>query len=157
MHRDEARKPTNTGRLAALCLPNSEIVLRGDEAGASSWSLDAAYRPVVLFPSDDAVPLATLAAGDPRPVLLVVPDGTWRQAAKVRKRAPQLEGVPCASLPDGAATRYRLRAERRPGGLATAEAIARAYAVLEGDLVADALLTAFDAMVEATLRVRGRM
>ena len=31
IHRAEDRKPTNTGRLAAECLVNSEVVVRGHE------------------------------------------------------------------------------------------------------------------------------
>ncbi len=154
MHRDEERKPTNTGRLAALSLPNSEIVVRGAITGEPDFTLDPAYQPALLFPHEGAVPLPTYAGGD-RPVCLIVPDGTWRQAAKMHKRVPALRGVPCVSIPDGAETRYRLRAERREGGLATIEAIARAYAILEGPRVADELLRVFETMVTRTLRVRG--
>ena len=152
MHRDEERKPTNTGRLCTLALPNSEIVVHGVEGAETQLSF--AQEPILLFPGPDARPIADYAG---RAVTLIVPDGTWRQAAKMKKRIPALRDVPTVSIPAGEETQYRLRAERREGGLATAEAIARALGVLEGPLVEAALLELFHIMVERTLWVRGQL
>lgn len=154
LHRDELRKPTNTGRLAARCLEGSEVVVRGNRTDAP---FDAPHdrQAVLLFPHDDAVPLDRLAL-DGRPVTLVVPDGTWRQAGKMRQRMPGLASLACAALPAGAPTTYRLRGPHE-GGLATLEAIARALRVLEGEPVERALLRVFAMMVERTLWARGRV
>ena len=70
---------------------------------------------------------------DGRPVVLIVPDGTWRQASKVKRRVPGLTGVPCVSVSGEARLRYRLRAEAHAHGLSTIEAIARAMGILEGE------------------------
>lgn len=159
IHRYEDRKPTNTGRLAASCLVNSEILLRGHEdmpSGPVAWG--EGVQPLLLFPHEDAVPLSHYAAS-PRPVTLVVPDGTWRQASKVRKRVPGLSGVPCVTLPAGPPSLYRLRAEAHETGLATLEAIARALGILEGPIlgpsVQRSIESVFLAMVERTLWSRG--
>ncbi|HSO36992.1 MAG TPA: tRNA-uridine aminocarboxypropyltransferase, partial [Labilithrix sp.] len=117
-------------------------------------------RPLFLFPHEDAVPLASLATvpGDDRPVTLIVPDGNWRQASKVRNRVAGLRAVPCVSLPVGAPSIYRLRSEAHPFGLATLEAIARSLRLLEGDAgpeIEEALLHVFRVMVERTLWSRG--
>ncbi len=156
IHRDEVRKPTNTGRLGALCLAHSETVVRGHEDEPSAPLALAGTRPVMLFPADDAVPLDQLVGGE-LPVTLIVPDGTWRQAQRVRTRVPGLAAVPCAVLPPGPPSRYRLRSEVRPGGLATVEAIARAFGLLEGAEVEAALERVFRAMVERTLWSRGAL
>jgi DTW domain-containing protein YfiP len=156
IHRNEERKPTNTGRLATLCLPNSEVVRRGHLTGEPSLALGAHTQPLLLFPHEDATPLGQWATTD-RPVTLVVPDGNWRQASKVRKRVPALANVPCVSLPDGDISRYRLRAEPRTDGLATMEAIARALGVLEGPPVERALSHLFRVMVDRTLWIRGQL
>ena len=156
IHRDEVRKPTNTGRLGAECLASSETVVRGFEGEPSAPLALAGTRPVLLFPADDAVPLDQLVAGE-LPVTLIVPDGTWRQAQRVRTRVPGLADVPCAVLPPGPPSRYRLRSEPRPGGLATVEAIARAFGLLEGAEVQAALERVFRAMVERTLWSRGAL
>jgi DTW domain-containing protein YfiP len=158
IHRYEDRKPTNTGRLATLCMPNSEVVLRGREALPSvPIALDPGTQPLLLFPAEDAVPIEPFAQA-PRPVTLIVPDGTWRQASKVRSRVPGLRDVPCVTLPRGAPSHYRLRVDAHAHGLATIEAIARALGILEREhagAVQQQLEWVFRAMVERTLWARG--
>jgi tRNA-uridine aminocarboxypropyltransferase len=150
IHRDEERKPTNTGLLAVRCLANAHVVVRGRE-GERDAPVSGA-RPLLLFPGEDATPLVARPA---EPVTLIVPDGVWRQAAKARQRVPGLRDAPCVMLPPGEPSRYRLRHEPRPGGLATFEAIARALEILEGGGVRAALDPIFRAMVERTLWARG--
>lgn len=161
IHRREDRKSTNTGRLATLALPHSEVILRGYEAAPNdSFVASAGTRALLLFPHEDAVPLESLAnvPGDDRPVTLIVPDGNWRQASKVRQRVAGMCDIPSVMLRAGVPSVYRLRSEAHPFGLATIEAIARALRILEGDRgpeVERALLHVFRAMVERTLWARG--
>jgi DTW domain-containing protein YfiP len=159
MHRSEASKSTNTGRLAATCLANSEIIARGHMGRPSeplTW--DERVQPLLLFPFENATPLADVARTfDQRPIVLVVPDGTWRQASKVRRRVPGLAGVPCVSVSGEARLPHRLRAEAHEHGMSTIEAIARAMAILEGEHVRRALETVYRSMVERTLWTRGDM
>jgi DTW domain-containing protein YfiP len=157
IHRREERKPTNTGRLAIECLSNSQAIVRGHQSSPSApFTWDGSTQPLFLYPHADATPIARFAASE-RPVTLIVPDGTWRQAAKVRARVPGLGDVPCVSIEPDAPTMYRLRNETRYGGLATIEAIARALGVLEGGHVRSALEEVFRAMVERTLWSRGQL
>jgi DTW domain-containing protein YfiP len=157
IHRIEARKPTNTGKLAARCIVNSEVVVRGHEDRPTPpLESDDASQPVFLFPHPDAVPLESFARSA-KPVTLIVPDGTWRQASKVRARVPGLRDVPCASLPVEERSSYRLRSEAHAHGLSTIEAIARAMGILEGDAVRRAIEHVFRAMVDRTLWSRGEV
>ena len=160
IHRYEDRKPTNTGRLAAECLARSEVIVRGHESQPTPpFAFDPDTQPLVLFPHEGVPQLGEVKL-DGRPVTLVVPDGNWRQASRVRQRVPGLRDVPCVSLPAGAPSRYRLRAEAHEAGLATIEAIARTLRVLEGDQgprVQAALEFVFAAMVDRTLWSRGMM
>ena len=152
VHYREERKPTNTGRLAAECLAGSRIVVRGRPGQPTPpFVPDPAAPPLLLFPGEDARVLEP-ASG---PVTLIVPDGNWRQASKMRHRVAGLKEVPCVRLPDGPPSSYRLRHEPVAGGLATMEAIARALAILDGPEVAAALERVFKAMVERTLWARG--
>lgn len=159
IHRIEYRKPTNTGRLACECLANSKVYVRGlEDRSTDGFVAEPGSRPVLLFPHADAISL-TEFAGD-SPVTLIVPDGTWRQAAKVRNRVPGLSDLPCVTLPQGAASTYRLRAEAHSTGLATLEAIARSLEILEGaqgPSVRAALERVFDAMVNRALWARGAL
>jgi DTW domain-containing protein len=155
IHRVEQRKPTNTGLLAAHCLQNSEVWLRGcADQTANCGTPDPRTLPLYLYPGEGAVPI-TEFANAPQPVTLYVPDGNWRQAAKVRRRVPDLAQVKMVSLPQGPASEYRLRHEEREGGLATMEAIARALGVLEGQAIQVALERVFRIMVGRTLWSRG--
>lgn len=169
LHYREARKPTNTGLLAAACLPRTTTL----ELGQGTAEQHAQPRPdfgqliapdeqaVLLFPADDAVPIdAWVAAAQPTAPVLIVPDGNWRQASKMRGRLPGLAALPCVTLPTAAPTEYRLRAEPKSGGLATLEAIAHALLHLEtsnGPVVAGELLRVFQLMVERTLWLRGTL
>lgn len=154
IHRYEDRKPTNTGRLATECLANQEVIVRGhDGEPTPPIAIPPGSRPLLLFPHESATPLV---ASD-QPVTLIVPDGSWRQARKVRRRVPGLVDLPCVTLPPGPPTRYRLRSEPVDGGLATLEAIARALAILDGPDAATALERVFRAMVERTLWSRGQL
>ncbi len=160
-HRREARKTTNTGRLALMGLTNSEMVVRGHEDDPrDAVAIAEGTRPLLLFPHPGAISLASVATipGDDRPVTLIVPDGNWRQASKIRSRVRGMSEIPCVVLPPGPPSTYRLRAEAHGFGMATMEAIARALRILEGERGAEierTLLDVFDAMVERTLRTRG--
>ena len=155
LHRDEARKPTNTGSLAARCLVGSEVWVRGGiEQIPQVFTPDPQRLAVVLYPADDAVPISNFRES-PLPITLVVPDGTWRQAKKMRARVPGLAALPCVSLPGGPPTAYGLRAETHENGLATLEAIARAFGVLEGAHIQSAMEQVFTEMVARTRKLRG--
>jgi len=158
IHRFEDRKPTNTGRLATECLANSAVVVRGHEAQPTpAFVGDPGSQGLLLFPHEGATPLAEARLDPERPVTLVVPDGNWRQASKVRQRVPGLSDLPCVCLPAGERSTYRLRAEAHEAGLSTIEAIGRAMGLLEGDHVRQALELVFRAMVERTLWSRGQV
>jgi DTW domain-containing protein YfiP len=157
IHRAEERKPTNTGVLAAECLVNSDVVVRGHVTHESKeLTIPEGTQPVFLFPHEDAVNIVDFKKPT-APVTLIVPDGTWRQASKVRNRVPGLRGIPCVSLGLGEPSIYRLRAEAHAHGLATIEAIARALGVLEGPHVQQAMEEVFRSMVDRTLWARGEV
>jgi len=156
LHRDEQHKPTNSGLLAVASLPNSDVCIRGLHGGdAAAPSFDASTQPLLLFPHADARPLADFAQS-PRPITLVVPDGTWRQSSRVRARVAGLAEIPCVTLPSAPSAPPRLRAQPDDARLPTLLAIARALGVLEGDAVRTALEDVFAALVARTLRLRGR-
>jgi len=160
VHYREVRKPTNTGQLAAQCLQRSTIEIIGEQEHAAALPrLEPAEQPLLLYPAEDAVPIATYA-DHARPIVLIVPDGSWRQAHKMRRRVPGLAAIPCVTLPEAGPSEYRLRSEHHPGGLATFEAIARALGILEGEAgpaTEAALMNLFRIMVDRTLWLRGRL
>lgn len=158
MHQLELNKPTNTGRLAIRCLPNSAVVVRGLGYGAPAEEgvpEDGGTR-LLLFPHADAQPLERWRDAA-APITLIVPDGTWRQAARARRRVPGLDQIPCVALPAPPPISHRLRQPARPGRLSTMDAIARALGVLEGAEVEAPLAHIHRVMVDRTLWTNGRL
>lgn len=158
MHRREVAKTTATGRLALLALPNSALLVHGHEESRLDLraAAGAERRILVLFPGEGGTPLSrAFVDADPRPITLVVPDGSWRQASKAARRIPGLADAVRVTLPEGPPTEYRLRREPKADGLATFEAIARALGILEAAEVEVRLRALFTLMVERTLGTRG--
>lgn len=169
MHVQEADKPSNTGRLAHLCLPNSEIRYRGQRDGTPldlGGLVDSEHETMLLYLSPDSEELGPeLVATLTKPARLLVPDGTWSQASRLGAklvREPSLSGVRTVKLriTPGKPSEYKLRTEHHPDGMATFEAIARALGVLEGaagPAVQAKLEEIFRLMNERVLFMRGRL
>jgi DTW domain-containing protein len=158
MHHREWIKPTATGPLALAVLANSELRLQGRlEQPLDFRDLDTpSRRTLLLYPGEEAPVLSRdFLASDPRPVNLVVPDGTWGQAARMGRRLPGLEHAAMVRLPEGAKTAWGIRRECRPEGLATFEAIARALGIIESIEVQESMEELFRLMVARTLQARG--
>lgn len=159
-HWAEVRKPTNTGQLAVACLQGATLCLRGREGIPNDpvvW--DSGGTPLLLFPGPDAIPLDVWRAErvNTPPVTLVVPDGTWRQAKRIRRRVPGLQNVQAVKLLANQGSDYRLRRAHLDDRLATMEAIARALGILEGPSVEEHLTRAFRAVVDRALWSNGRL
>jgi DTW domain-containing protein len=158
MHRREQNKPTATGPLALAALPNSEVRIQGHQDRPLDFSdLDIpGRRTLLLYPGDD-VPIldGNFMNRDDRPVTLVVPDGSWRQAARMGKRLPGLAHAEMVRLPEGPQTEWGIRREDHSQGLATFEAIARALGIIESPAVQSGLEELFRLMVQRTLKARG--
>ena len=113
------------------------------------------YCARLLFPADDAQPLQAYAPLQ-QPMLLVVPDGTWRKARKMLHLNPLLAALPRVTLAEGGVSRYRLRKAPGPGALSTVEAIVQALQVLEAPTSFEPLLKPFDALIEGQIAAMGQ-
>lgn len=157
MHYREGRRTTNTGQLAAQGLVNSALLMRGrpETSLDLAEAIGAGRQAYVLFPHEGAPELSLdEIRADGRPLTLVFPDGSWRQASKMARREPALAPLGIRTLPPGPTTRYFLRRAHTEAGLGTIEAIARALGLVEGPEVQRALEDLLDAMVERTLLTR---
>lgn len=122
----EPMKPSNTGRLIADILPQTE---------AFQWSrteppqalLDLVnnpnYQPMVVFPSSyadaDRQVLSTPPAG--KPPLFIMLDGTWPEARKMFRKSPWLDNFPLISVDLSRVSAYSLREVHAEGQYCTAE------------------------------------
>lgn len=147
MHRKETALTSNTASLALKMLPKSELIIRGEKGDAFDFTPKEGHQPLYLFPSEDAQVLTKeFAQSFGKPIQLIMPDGTWRQAKKFHKREPALASIPRVRVDQDLQHIYTLRKSPVPGGVCSLEAIAMAMGILDGDEVRDGLLQALRIM-----------
>ena len=154
-HPSEVNHALNTARLAALGLRNAELRVGEVFEDLEQWLTQPGYRTGLLFPGEGAQALQAYA-GDERPWLLVVPDGTWRKARRLLHVNPLLATLPRVTLGALQPSRYRLRKAPGEGALSTIEAVTQALNVLEAPALFDALLRPFDALIEGQIAAMGQ-
>jgi DTW domain-containing protein YfiP len=154
IHHRELSRSSNTGLLAVRALVNSEVRIRGEGRATLDLKdvLSSQYRTFLFYPTNDAVELdKALVMQEHTPIQLIVPDGTWRQARKIHSRHPELKDLPRVKISTPNHSTYQLRAQSRPEGMATLQAIAHGLAVIEGDVVGAQLMKLYQAKIERTL------
>jgi hypothetical protein len=157
IHEVELTKSTNSGRLLPLLWRDAGLVVYGNNAPPLPdrfWPDDT--RPLVLFPLAGAPTIDSVVDEDPRPFSLIVLDGTWHQANRLRKRFHHAR-VPFVRLPERTRpTLYRLRHGHFGASVSTLEAAAAALAIVERDAgVEEHLVDGFRRMQDRTLWLRG--
>lgn len=153
-HPSEVSHALNTARLAALGLSNAELIVGEVFEDLPTLLNRPGYRVRLLFPADDAQPMQAYGESD-EPLLLVVPDGTWRKARKMLHLNPLLAALPRVTLAEGGVSRYRLRKAPGPGALSTIEAIVQALETLEAPTTFAPLLKPFEALIEGQIAAMG--
>ncbi|MGI8979513.1 MAG: tRNA-uridine aminocarboxypropyltransferase [Pirellulaceae bacterium] len=158
MHTAEAMLTTNTARLAAKALLNSDLRIRGrkEECSSADDFVQSGRTSLLLYPSPHAIELnADFVATLKGQVNLIVPDGSWSQTRRFVRREGGLAGIPHVKLPKGPASEYRLRIQPQEDGLCALEAIARSLGILESCEAQQRLEALLRVMVERTLWSRG--
>lgn len=150
-HPLEEKHPFNTGRMAHLCLENSELVVAERLSDAELNKL-LAPRSALLYPNLDWLPPAEqvgeggrLAAG-PLEQLVVI-DANWRKSKKMLHLHQALQRLPRVSLEGDLHSNYRVRRSSLPNSLSTVESIVMAMAQLEPDQDFQTMLQPFERMI----------
>jgi DTW domain-containing protein YfiP len=160
-HVREARKPSNTARLAAAAIPRCRIL----DYGAPDQPFDDAplrRDAWLLFPPElDGNGVETgrhpiVAEGSaPLPEAIVVLDGTWGQARRMSHRIPALDRMPRVALAAPVQPPARLRQAATPEGMPTIEAMARLLERFEESSQAQLLHALHNEFVRRTRTERG--
>ena len=155
-HLKESKHPLNTARLAVLGLCRAEC-WTGQTFPELAARLSKAHCPVLLFPGEQAQTPQQWLAQTPKhlPDLLIVPDGTWRQAGQLIRSHPILQTLPRVQLPAGEPSRYRVRRAAGDAAVSTIEAIVRTLSVLEPDTDFQPVLRPFEALIDGQIRAMG--
>lgn len=158
VHVREVKLTSNTAQFAQMMLPsNAEVVIRGrmNEKFDGSPLLDKPGRPLFLYPHEDALELnEDFKKKFPGPYHLIIPDGNWQQARKVRQREEAFTTLPAVKLPPGILAEYGLRKAQHAEWVSTYEAMAHALGILEGPEVTQKLMAFFRAWVSKTQKAR---
>ncbi|WP_237060288.1 tRNA-uridine aminocarboxypropyltransferase [Microbulbifer sediminum] len=149
-HPLEVKHPFNTGRMAHLCLDNSELLVAETLDDAELARL-LAPRSALLYPSLDWLPpVEQVEPGGPLArslEQLVVIDATWRKSKKMLHLNPALQQLPRVSFAGELQSNYRVRHSSLPNSLSTLESIVAAMQQLEPEGNFQAMLQPFDRMV----------
>lgn len=160
----ESKRPTSTGTLAVTCLSHATRLIYGANPDDHTLrpepfpvhELERWSDAVFIYPGDGVPELSSLVHEPAyKPQALVFVDGTWPEARRVINRLKLKVRFRQAQLSDAPPTRWGIREETKPGGLATIEAIAHSYRLLGEPQTADALLGYFEHSVRVTRIMRG--
>lgn len=158
VHVRELKLTSNTAQFAQKMLPDkAQIVIRGrlNDTFSAAPTLERSGNPFFLYPHDDAIELnADFKEKYPGPYHLIIPDGNWQQARKVRQREAGFSQLPAVKLPAGILTEYGLRKAQHAEWVSTYEAMAHALGVLEGKEVTEKLMNFFRFWVKRTEQCR---
>ncbi|QTF93408.1 tRNA-uridine aminocarboxypropyltransferase [Halomonas sp. BM-2019] len=155
-HPMEHHKPTNTGRLIRDVLDATEVFTwyrTVPDARLLALLEDPRYAPFVIFPDDQpdyaervvGMEAVTAAKASGRLPVYLLLDGTWRQARRIFRKSPYLDGLPVLPLRTARLTRYRLRKPASQAHLCTAEVAAELLRQGGDAAAAQALDDYFDA------------
>jgi DTW domain-containing protein YfiP len=156
-HIYEAQRPSNTGRLAALAMPDSRIIPcgGGTRIGLSPIIDDEFLRvPGTWLLWPDGTGTQSNIANLTPPDRVVVIDATWQQARRLYSSMPVLRTLPRLVLPAPIRLRDRLRDQHRSDGRSTLEAVAAAVVKIEGVEAAKPLEKLYDEVVRRTISLR---
>jgi DTW domain-containing protein YfiP len=155
-HIYEAERPSNTGRLVALAMPNSRIIPCGGGTRIGLSPIDDEFLRVpgtwLLWPDGTGTQLDMSDLTPPDRVVVI--DATWQQARRLYSSMPVLQALPRLVLPTSTRSRDRLREQHRSDGMATIEAVAAAVAKIEGIETAKPLEKLYDELVRRTISLR---
>ena len=148
IHRKEMFLPSNTANLLARNFPSScNMHVIGDKIPNKNVELTESYYPIYLYPDDTAVELTKdFIATINQPIELIIPDGTWRQAKKMKRRTGILKDVRSVKLSGDFKSSYALRKQKYENGLCTYEAAAKALGIIEGPELEALMLKQFEIM-----------
>lgn len=164
IHPIEVRRRIATGRMAHLCLENSELLVGEDFASnkrVNALLRDTKNECVVLYPHKNAIDIDRLTIHEQRlrfsvkrDLVIFVIDGTWATARKTI-RSENLAGLPKICFTPSRPSTFRVRKQPAAGFYSTIEAVHQCIEILgesrDFDLTGkkqQALLDAFDWMVE---------
>lgn len=151
-HMRERFHAFNTARIVRKALTRCTLLVDHNHSLADRLDdFPLTDRSGVLYPGPGGRLLTELGPAE-CPDQLIVIDGTWHHAKTLLRDIPRLNELPRYRIQPSEPGRYRIRREPNETALSTLEATVAALRAIEPDTQGlDALVSAFDAMVESQL------
>ena len=143
-HPLEQKHPFNTGRMAHLCLKNSELIViehLSDEQLDNILSLSSA----LLYHSLNWLPEVEQLYSEIEQLIII--DSNWSKSKKMLHINPRLQELPRLSLQSHEKSNYQIRKSGMSESLSTIESITQALIQLEDNGTYNQLLKPFDKMI----------
>ncbi len=160
MHPHEAyQQKTGTGRLAALSLTGSRIIIGRDfdaDPEVQALIADPSFFPMVLYPGKEACMAESFRFSEAmkeRTLLIFLLDATWTEARKMMHRSASLRNLPRLSFSRGYRSRFFIKTQPREHCLSTIESSyylvkeLQKAGVCDPEMDAEGLMTVFEKMV----------
>lgn len=165
MHPKEAkRQRTGTGRLASLCLPNSEILVGVDfseNERLNSLLKDESYAPFLLYPSSSAVTVfdeSFKKTAKEKTILVLLIDSTWSCSKKILKLSKNLHSIPALSFSGAYKSIFTFKKEPAEYCVSTIESCyylineLKSACLVDSDCSAEPLMNVFKKMIQFQLQ-----
>ena len=138
MHIKEKRKVSNTGKIANLCLSNSQRIYIGEKYPTTDIKdlISEDHINLLLYPDATAELNKELISKFEKPINLIVLDGNYNQAGKMFRSEKILRKAITVRLPLGQIRKCKLRSPLHPEQISTIEAIMNSLEII-GDTKAN--------------------
>lgn len=161
---NEVFKPSNTGRLIADTIQETYVYQwHRTEPDTDMLALLANpdYFPVLVFPAENETDQKRVLTQVPqhatgRKPLLILLDGSWREAKRIFRKSPYLCGLPMVSIEPDSLSRYMMRKSDNEKHLATAEVASLVLDKFGEQVAAQTLRLWFEAFRESYLLSKSR-
>ena len=132
MHIKEKRKVSNTGKIANLCLSNSQIIYTGEKYPTTDIKdlISEDHINLILYPDATTELNKEFIAKCDKPINIIALDGNYKQAGKMFRSEKILRKVKTVRLPLGQRRRCKLRSPLHPEQISTIEAIINSLEII---------------------------
>ena len=168
MSENEVLKPSNTGRLIADVVRET-YTYQWNRTEPDKALLDLLvspdYMPLLVFPEEYVEQPSRLFSGSimdkagqsKKTPLFIFLDGSWREARKMFRKSPYLDGIPVLSLTPDSVSEYIMRKSENENHLSTAEVASLVLANANQDVAATVLQEWFEVFRESYMLSKTRI
>ena len=132
MHIKEKRKVSNTGKIANLCLSNSQVIYKGEKYPTTDIEdlISEDHINLILYPDATSELNKEFIAECDKPINLILLDGNYNQAGKMFRLERTLRRAKTIRLPLGQIRKCKLRSPLHPEQISTIEAIINSLEII---------------------------